>query len=616
MRRTGSVAVATSLLLLGLPGSPSGAAPPVAGTWVTTADQPTPATPHVTIVRQVRWGRGEVDVRARLTAKHLIVTLRGVAPARFAPGDVLRLQRYHPAAKGGVGAYSRSLGTTKVRSGNRFTLRLTVSRTGKYRHGYRYRLGAVGTSKGLTASDTGWSGIHFTLDTRDPVTLDPVVAGNLASLCNFAGSLNDFYTAPDPVPAGAPGTILRCQEHEPIKNMTGAHAYRIMFLTQAPAPSASYAAAYQPGVTPLVNRISTGVVFVPDAPAPDGGRKVVAWDHPTVGMGQQCAPSISGFQDLTPVTPGSKPTQYSGWIQNMINQNWLVTAPDYAGLGLIGQSTTLQYLVGPSEAMDTANAVRAAIAFPGAGVTAPDYAIYGHSQGGHAALFAASINPLYAPELHLRAATASDPAAQMNALLAQSWNTRTSWVLGPEVVTAWPQVNTALMTPAAAWKALARDQIVTEVGRANYQAIAGSCITGAMERALVLPGPFFSQAIVDPADATGALWRAMADQQTPPPPAGLPIMVGQTTNDGIVLANTTALLQQNWCAAGVDLSMFWVDQGTGGSSLARSMAHMTSAWSDALAAVAFINDAFTGASTAPVTPCTVAPPAGITPYGG
>lgn len=608
--------VAAALLTpLSMPGqaaasTPGPSAVPVSTVPATTTGPTSPGSQHIRILRRVGWRSGSLAVAARLGETHLVVRIKGRAPKALPAGTTLKLQRFHPSARDGRGRYGRTLATTRVGSGRHFTMTFRLRRDSRYHHSYTYRLGAL--AKGLRTLDdnSGWSGVQLALDARPP----GVVPDAVAAMCSFAGSEIDFYTAPA-VPAGAPGTIIRCQEHPPIPGLTGARAYRVLYLTQAPAPTPQYSAAFVAGVTPLVNRISSGMIFVPDAPAPASGRPVVAWDHGTVGMGDTCAPSRSGFKDLTAVTPGSKPQQSAGFVSNMLANNWVVTATDYAGLGLVGQGTTLQYLVGPSEAMDTANAVRAAIGFPGSGAS-NQYAVYGQSQGGHAALFSGSINPVYAPELNLRAVAASDPAAQMNALLAQSWNTEVAWVLGPEVVTAWPGVNTALNTPAAAWKILARDQVVSQTGRTLYQDLAGLCIIAAAERTIAIPGSFFSKAIVDPGDQVGAQWRAMADQQTPPVVRMVPTMVGQTTNDGIVLANTTALLQRNWCQAGAPLSMYWVDQGTGGSFLTRVNAHLTSAWTDALAALAFISDGFNATSTAPTTPCTQAPPAGITPYAG
>jgi hypothetical protein len=37
----------------------------------------------------------------------------------------------------------------------------------------------------------------------------------------------------------------------------------------------------------------SGVIIVPQGPAPPGGRPIVAWAHPTTGVVSQCAPSLA-----------------------------------------------------------------------------------------------------------------------------------------------------------------------------------------------------------------------------------------------------------------------------------------------------------------------------------
>lgn len=372
----------------------------------------------------------------------------------------------------------------------------------------------------------------------------PSSAGDLSfielaqSPCSFSGSLTDFYTAPTAAITAAPGTMIRCQERTDIQGLTGATAYRVMYVSEAPAPG-----SYGKGTKklswngPLVKRYSTGMIFIPTAAAPrTGGRKIVAWDHGTVGMGQTCAPSINGYDKIQAVTPTSKPNMTFGFVQNMINNNWIVTATDYAGLGIINQPDSLQYLVGPSEAMDTANAVRLAVAFPGSGAKSllhkPEYAVYGQSQGGHAALWTGTVAPTYAPEITLTSVAASDPAANMVPLVQQQYNKLIGWVLGPEVVIAWPGVQPTLNVNNA----------VTPAGLKMYEKLADMCVLDAAKAAFARDplgkNPFFTAAVT-----TDPGWVSMEKAQTPPVIKNIPVLIGQTQNDGVVLANTNASLQ-------------------------------------------------------------------------
>ena len=158
-------------------------------------------------------------------------------------------------------------------------------------------------------------------------------------------ALQSFYQTPSPLPAGKPGDVLRS---EPITSgftlPPGTQAQRILYLTQGPSGEP---------------RVSSGMVFIPAGAAPEGGRKV-SWAHPTVGMGDACAPSRTDSHNLM------------SWLPGMLNLGWVVTATDYAGLGTDG---TELYLVGKSEAYDVINAVQAAQRLPGTGAGS-DYAVF------------------------------------------------------------------------------------------------------------------------------------------------------------------------------------------------------------------------------------------------
>lgn len=422
--------------------------------------------------------------------------------------------------------------------------------------------------------------------------------------CDFAGSIDDFYTLPADAPTDAPGSIVRCQPRTDIPNLSGVgSAYRVLYVTEVPLDSSQ---PYQPGAQ-TAKRLASGLIFVPSAPAPAGGRKIVAWDHGTVGMGTDCAPSRTGFTNAAPVTPSSAPTMGSGFVLNMLANGWVVAATDYAGLGTTTApgapaQLPLQYLIGAPEAFDTINAVRAARIFPGS-QTSNTYAVYGQSQGGHASLFTGQLSRQYAPELTLAGVAASDPAAQMQSLVNQQWNGLVAWVLGPEVVIAWPSTNSNLLASA----------VTTTDGAAKTNDLANRCVTKTVVPAAVeqfTGKQFFSNAILTNPD-----WVNMMNVQTPGFDPNVAVLVGQTTNDRVVLANTTAELQQKWCANGANLRMLWVPgpnpTGTSIEALVNGLnAHLDSASVDAPVVLEWIGDRFNGTTTsdAATTPCTQAPP--------
>ena len=179
--------------------------------------------------------------------------------------------------------------------------------------------------------------------------------------------LAPFYALPAGWQSTAPGAVLRAESVAGVPS--GGRGWRILYRTQKADGSPA---------------VSSGLVFAPgpQAPsAPPGGRDVIAWAHPTVGLGVDCAPSRT--PDVEADIPG---------LANFLAAGWVVTATDYAGLGTPGPS---QYLVGAAEAHDVLNSVRAARRMPGVDA-GTRVGLWGHSQGGNSVLWAADLAPRYA----------------------------------------------------------------------------------------------------------------------------------------------------------------------------------------------------------------------------
>jgi pimeloyl-ACP methyl ester carboxylesterase len=146
----------------------------------------------------------------------------------------------------------------------------------------------------------------------------------------------------------------------------------------------------------------SGTVAVPNRRAPKGGWPVVTWAHGSVGLADQCAPSRAPRRDDT--YSNDVRSQFSA----LLRAGYAVVATDYEGLGTPGIHP---YLVGSSEGRSVLDIVRAARKLErGIGKSV---AILGHSQGGHAALWAASLAPRYTPELKVRETIAYAPASHI-----------------------------------------------------------------------------------------------------------------------------------------------------------------------------------------------------------
>jgi pimeloyl-ACP methyl ester carboxylesterase len=148
----------------------------------------------------------------------------------------------------------------------------------------------------------------------------------------------------------------------------------------------------------------SGSVSVPKGKAPKGGWPVITWAHGTTGVADVCAPSrdFAGNPNVTGET----------YINNDLNA-WLragyaVLRTDYEGLGTPGKHP---YLIGESEGRSVLDIV------PAARQLDPNiskrFLIAGHSQGGHAALFAAGLARSWVPRLKLRGTVAFAPGSHI-----------------------------------------------------------------------------------------------------------------------------------------------------------------------------------------------------------
>ncbi len=108
---------------------------------------------------------------------------------------------------------------------------------------------------------------------------------------------------------------------------------------------------------------------------------MLVWTHGTWGVASRCAPSLSA--NFWSATPGLE----------AVKRGYVVVAPDYPGLGTAGVHP---FLAGVDTARSVLDAVRAARAIPAAGA-GDRFAVWGESQGGHAALWTAQSARGYAP---------------------------------------------------------------------------------------------------------------------------------------------------------------------------------------------------------------------------
>jgi len=213
----------------------------------------------------------------------------------------------------------------------------------------------------------------------------PVLAAAPADAAVKSGPARDaFYTPPSTLPSGPHGTPIWQRKLTGKPVLKSARTNTLLL----------YRSTSVDGRTIAVS----GDVAVPKGKAPKGGWPVISWAHGTVGIADACAPSKVGTQ-----------ANYDSPLLNRwLKAGYAVVRTDYEGLGTPGPHP---YLIGVSEGRSTLDMVRAARRLN------PDIGskllIAGHSQGGQAALFAASLSKRWTPELKLAGTVAFAPVSHL-----------------------------------------------------------------------------------------------------------------------------------------------------------------------------------------------------------
>jgi acetyl esterase/lipase len=304
----------------------------------------------------------------------------------------------------------------------------------------------------------------------------------------------------------------------------------------------------------------SGAIFIPSGPAPAGGRNIIAWAHPTSGVAPACAPS------LMPDTAGMI------WnLGEILSQGHVVVATDYPGLGTDGIHP---YLIGESEGRAVLDSVRAARNFPNSGAS-NRFAVWGHSQGGHAALYTGELAARYAPDLKLVGVAVAAPATTLIELFDNDEATEQD--LLAMALLSWTRLQNVspatIVEPAAmpAFNKTARDCLESV---AQFETIEKD------ERPLQ-NGKFFK---FDPSEVEP--WKGIMVRNSPGhAPAGAPVFIAQGTADTTVNPQITKRFGKALCAQGVRVSFVELP----------GVSHVFVARDSAPTAIRWMNDRFRGA---------------------
>ncbi|HET7761968.1 MAG TPA: lipase family protein, partial [Phycicoccus sp.] len=317
-----------------------------------------------------------------------------------------------------------------------------------------------------------------------------------------------FYTAPASVPA-EPGRLLRAEPYTR-EIPAGASAWRILYTTTRDEGRPAVASA---------------LVVVPTDRARDG-LPVIAWAHGTTGAAPGCAPTV-----VDPFEAGAFFV-----LDDVLARGWAYVGTDYVGLGTAGPHP---YLVGQGEGRSVLDSVRAAHHLDGV-VLGDDTVVWGHSQGGHAALWTGALAPTYAPDLTIDGIAALAPATNLPALVEGLGD-----VTGGELFASYVIDSYSRIYPDVTYR-----QYVRPGARPIVRAMAGRCLAD-VPNTLVSIGTLLAldKAIWTGDPARGPLGERLAEN-VPTGRIEAPLLIGQGGADSLVVPSAQLAYVEQRCAAG------------------------------------------------------------------
>jgi pimeloyl-ACP methyl ester carboxylesterase len=315
---------------------------------------------------------------------------------------------------------------------------------------------------------------------------------------------------------GEPGALIRSERL--LGAPVGAHAWRILYHSRD-----------------LRGRdiAVSGVVVVPDWPAPAGGRTIVSWAHPTTGAAASCAPSL-----------GVDPFLTIEGMRELLAAGHVIAATDYPGMGAPGPSS---YLLAVPESNSVLDAARAARQILGAGANG-HLLLWGHSQGGQAALVAAERAATYAPELQLDGVAVAAPAADLRVLMTDNIDTMAGVTIAGYAVAAYRDAY------APDYPGGRLSEILTPAGAAATPAIAALCLLTQTSEIHAVAEPLIGGYVRSNPAGTEPWSSLLRDNSAGSGEITVPVFVAQGLADTLVRPSATTAYVDQLCAQGVDVS--------------------------------------------------------------
>jgi uncharacterized membrane protein HdeD (DUF308 family)/acetyl esterase/lipase len=341
------------------------------------------------------------------------------------------------------------------------------------------------------------------------VMLVLVLAGVSVAIHRSVATPDAFYKPPSTVP-NRPGVLMRFER----------------FTRGIPRQWRAWRILYTTTRDENIPAVASGLVIASDHP-PAGPRPVIAWAHATTGVASPCAPTLLPSRWNADLIPG---------IDQVLRRGWVIVATDYVGLGTPGPHP---YLIGQGEARSVLDAVRAARQMPRLSLR-DETVVWGHSQGGHAALWAGILAPTYAPDVNVVGVAALTPASDLTALVEKVKNTPLEGrILGSYILTAYSEI----------YPDVSFDHYVRPAARVLVREAAKRCLDIPEAIPSGLSAMVSRQPIYAADPMSGALGRRLAEN-TPVGAIKSPLLIAQGLNDPLVLPSVQRAYVNRLCHSG------------------------------------------------------------------
>jgi pimeloyl-ACP methyl ester carboxylesterase len=341
-----------------------------------------------------------------------------------------------------------------------------------------------------------------------------VLATGLAWIWARPNTSDDFYSVPAQLPQ-KPGQLLRQEIFE--KPMpVNARAWRILYSTSQ-EDGAGFASA---------------VIVAPVENQPDPS-DVVAYAHGTIGVVPGCVSALVAEE----FPNGSA----KALLEQSLAHGWIFVAPDYVGLGSPGPHP---FLIGRGEARSVLDAIRAAFQIKELKLSGKTV-IWGHSQGGHAALWSGQFAPGYAPEINILGVAAISPASDLVRLIGAAQGSVVGKILSAFIAAAYTQN----------YPELRFDEVVRPEARLLARDMASRCLSGKKTLFSVLEAKLLGSVVFSETALNGSLAARLADN-TPRGNIPSPLLIAQGESDELVLPSIQEEFVKERCHAGQNME-FW-----------------------------------------------------------